>query len=164
MVLLPPAPVEDSAGTPAGAGSAVNLDPAPVPVADTDDTGSGGRTGTDGGDPATTLPPPTSLVVTVPAPEAPTPSAAGLPTTSPSAPAGGAPSAITVDDNEVWVVDAGDSFWSIAEDVVGLGRRTQAYWEQLIAANRHRLAVPDQPDLLFPGQRLTLPPPVPREG
>lgn len=66
----------------------------------------------------------------------------------------------TAGDHEVWVVSAGDSFWSIAEDVVGRGRRTRAYWDQLIAANRDRLAVSDQPDLLFPGQRLTLPPPA----
>lgn len=160
MVLLPSAPAGDTgAPTPDdAAGSAVSLEPAPVPVADTDDGNS-----TDG-TPATSNPPPTTLVVTVPSPEAPSTSAVGLPTTTSSTPAGAEPSAVTVDDNEVWVVDAGDSFWSIAEDVVGLGRRTQAYWEQLIAANRDRLAVPDQPDLLFPGQRLTLPPPVPREG
>ena len=66
--------------------------------------------------------------------------------------------------DETWVVATGDSFWSIAEDVVGDDRAAaaeeaeiDAYWHQLVAANRDRLAVPDQPDLLFPGQVLTLP-------
>jgi nucleoid-associated protein YgaU len=80
------------------------------------------------------------------------------PHTPPASAAGG-------DEHEVWVVGAGDSFWSIAEDVVGAGGdHVRAYWEQLIAANADRLAVPGQPDLLFPGQRLTLPPPATREG
>jgi len=155
MVLLPPAPAGGD-GEPAlddgAARPAVSLDPAPVPVADTGDAGAGA--------PATPLSPTTTVVVSLPVPEV---SAPGAPTTT-APPAGGAPAAVTVDDNEVWVVDAGDSFWSIAEDVVGRGDRTRAYWEQLIVANRDRLAVPDQPDLLFPGQRLTLPPPAPREG
>ena len=183
MVLLPPAPDGDSpasggtggsggsGGTGASGGAAgpsVSLEPPPVPVADTDGGATGG-TDSDGdgtgGDPDGTAPatspspPPTTVVVTGPEPGFP----AGPATTTPP-PAGAEPSAATVDDNEVWVVDAGDSFWSIAEDVVGAGDRTQAYWERLIAVNRGRLAVPDQPDLLFPGQRLTLPPPVPREG
>ena len=64
------------------------------------------------------------------------------------------------DDDEIWVVESGDSFWSIAEDMVGDGAALDAYWHQLIAANRVRLAVPDQPDLLFPGQVLTLPRPA----
>jgi hypothetical protein len=33
------------------------------------------------------------------------------------------------------------------------------YWQRLIAANRHDLIDPDNPDLLVPGQRLVVPPP-----
>lgn len=74
------------------------------------------------------------------------------------------PTAQEAQGDETWVVATGDSFWSIAEDVVGDDRPAtadqaviDAYWHELVAANRDRLAVPDQPDLLFPGQVLTLP-------
>lgn len=63
------------------------------------------------------------------------------------------------------VVEAGDSFWSLAEaavaDASGAAPReseVQRYWLRLIDANRDRLVVPDNPDLLFPAQRLVLPP------
>lgn len=62
-----------------------------------------------------------------------------------------------------WVVEPGDSFWSIAEDVVG-GERERAvgrYWRTLVEANRSRLVDPANPDLLVPGQELTLPDPEP---
>jgi hypothetical protein len=69
-------------------------------------------------------------------------------------------------DADEWVVEFGDSFWSIAEDAMGEatpGREpTEAevagYWGLLIAANRDRLADPGNPDLLLPGQRLVVPP------
>jgi nucleoid-associated protein YgaU len=61
-----------------------------------------------------------------------------------------------------WVVVPGDSFWSIAEEVVGerLGRpgseaEVTAYWGRLVEANRPNLATGD-PDLIYPGQRLEL--------
>lgn len=58
----------------------------------------------------------------------------------------------------------GESFWSIAADRVGAvsahaptdGQIT-TYWRRLIAANADRLAVPEDPDLIFPGQRFVLP-------
>jgi nucleoid-associated protein YgaU len=71
-------------------------------------------------------------------------------------------------DVETWEVGAGDSFWSIAEAVMGdsqaggsvtddlIGR----YWSRLVTANRDRLAAPDHPDLLIPGQLLVLPQPT----
>ena len=61
---------------------------------------------------------------------------------------------------DTWVVEAGDSFWSIAEDVVGSGdeRAVERYWRALIGANRSRLADPENPDLLIPGQVLVLVP------
>lgn len=62
-----------------------------------------------------------------------------------------------------WLVEPGDSFWSIAEELVGdaLGRHPSgsevaAYWRTLVDANRTRLVTPD-PDLLLPGQSLALP-------
>lgn len=67
-----------------------------------------------------------------------------------------------VTDRDEHVVRAGDSFWSIAEGLVrDAGREpTDAevapVWLALIAANRDRLAVVDDPDLLLPGQRLTV--------
>jgi len=70
-----------------------------------------------------------------------------------------APEAAEVDE---WVVVPGDSFWSIAEEVVGerLGRpgseaEVAAYWERLVEANRPRLLTGD-PDLIYPGQRVEL--------
>lgn len=67
-------------------------------------------------------------------------------------------------DADTWTVQPGDHFWSIAERV--LADRWQrpptlaeidGYWRVLIAGNRTRLADRDNPDLLFPGQILTLP-------
>jgi nucleoid-associated protein YgaU len=61
------------------------------------------------------------------------------------------------------VVEPGDSFWSIAEDVVGGEREREVgrYWRTLVEANRSRLVDPANPDLLVPGQELTLPDPEP---
>lgn len=62
-----------------------------------------------------------------------------------------------------WRVAPGDSFWSIAVELLGdaLGRaptdgEVAPYWRQLVEVNRSRLATGD-PDLLFPGQVLTVP-------
>jgi LysM domain len=64
------------------------------------------------------------------------------------------------------VVTRNEHFWSIATDELTeqLGRRpTQSevstYWRQLIDANRQVLKRPNNPNLLYPGQDLTLPPP-----
>lgn len=72
-----------------------------------------------------------------------------------------APAVTTV---ETWTVGPGDSFWSIAEEVVGdaLGRPpadadVEPYWRTLVAANRDRLVSPN-PDLVVPGQVFVLPP------
>lgn len=62
-------------------------------------------------------------------------------------------------------VVAGESFWRIAAEKVtqASGRpagdaEVAVYWRRLIEQNRSRLADPGNPDLLFPGQRLDLPP------
>ncbi|MDQ1402564.1 MAG: resuscitation-promoting factor RpfA [Actinomycetota bacterium] len=62
----------------------------------------------------------------------------------------------------------GDNFWGIAtEQLTGAWHRapseaeTVPYWQALIAANRDVLADPGNPNLLFPGQRITLPEPPP---
>lgn len=61
------------------------------------------------------------------------------------------------------VVAPGDSFWSIAVEALEADGRPASdqevdqLWRRLIDANRHRLADPDNPDLLYPGQELQLP-------
>lgn len=67
-------------------------------------------------------------------------------------------------DRSTWTVTDGESFWVIADEVVSeqLGRpATDAeiapFWDALVAANRHRLVDPDDPDLVLPGQVMELP-------
>ena len=62
------------------------------------------------------------------------------------------------------VVRRGEHFWSIADATVSarLGRpatdeEIDGYWRQLIDANRDRLVVPGDPDVLMPGQALRVP-------
>jgi hypothetical protein len=64
-----------------------------------------------------------------------------------------------------WLVGPGDSFWSIAADVLTSPggnppgeRDVGRYWRRLIDANRARLVDRGNPDLLLPGQELVLPP------
>lgn len=65
-----------------------------------------------------------------------------------------------------WTVGSGDHFWSIAEQVltdvwgrVPTDAEVVAYWNQLITANRDRLADPANPDLIYPGQTFRVPDP-----
>ena len=65
-----------------------------------------------------------------------------------------------------WTVAPGDHLWSIAERVLaGAWGRPPAdaevvpFWEAVVERNRPSLADPGNPDLLFPGQVLTLPAP-----
>jgi hypothetical protein len=62
------------------------------------------------------------------------------------------------------VVVAGESLWTIARDVVtaAIGRvptdaEIAGYWLDLIEVQRPFLAYPDDPDLIFPGERVRLP-------
>jgi len=59
------------------------------------------------------------------------------------------------------VVARGDSFWSLAVEAVAASSRpatVDAYWRRLVELNRPRLVDPANPDLLYPGQVLVLPP------
>jgi nucleoid-associated protein YgaU len=63
-----------------------------------------------------------------------------------------------------WTIRPGDTLWDVAERVrtVRLGRvptptETADYLAELVAANASRLAVPGEPDLVFPGQEFVVP-------
>jgi nucleoid-associated protein YgaU len=89
----------------------------------------------------------------------------------PAAPAAGAsglePAAVfAAGGAATWLVDSGDSFWSIAADVLTppggpspSDRAVARYWRRLVDANRRRLVDPRNPDLLRPGQELVVPDP-----
>ncbi|HZA00559.1 MAG TPA: LysM peptidoglycan-binding domain-containing protein [Acidimicrobiales bacterium] len=79
---------------------------------------------------------------------------------SPAAP----PAAAAPVEPSSWIVEPGDSFWSIAAETVAergevsaSDRRVARYWRRLIEANRQRLVDPANPDLLVPGQELIVP-------
>lgn len=66
---------------------------------------------------------------------------------------------------KVWIVEPGDDLWSIAASVIrsdlGLSpsdREVAPYWLRLIEANRSTLPDPDNPSLIFAGERILLPP------
>ena len=65
-------------------------------------------------------------------------------------------------------VSAGESFWRIADDALTghldrapTDREVAAYVERIVDRNRDRLADPENPDLIFPGQEFDLPPLAP---
>lgn len=76
-----------------------------------------------------------------------------------------APAPVTPDvDANTWVVEHGESLWSIAAGHLGdvrghaVGEREVAtYWRQVVELNRSRMANPRDPDLLFTGQVVELP-------
>ncbi len=71
-----------------------------------------------------------------------------------------------VDSSSVdWVVKPGEHLWSIArwslEDNWGRppsDAEIEPYWRAVVQTNRSRLADPNNPDLILPGQELALPP------
>jgi len=118
--------------------------------------------------PASPSPQPRSTQVTAVAPKVttgePSPRAAAPtpPTAPPTPPAlGPVPGS--------WTVRPGDHFWAVADQVLSRtwGRpptdtEVGPYWRTLVEANRSRLPDPANPDLLFPGHSLTVPPPPAR--
>ncbi len=67
-----------------------------------------------------------------------------------------------------WRVEPGDHFWSVAERVLAevwhhspTDAEVEPYWRELVDANRSVLRDADNPDLLFPGQVITVPAPPP---
>lgn len=62
------------------------------------------------------------------------------------------------------VVESGDHLWGVAERVLTEHHghpppdtEVVTYWQRLVEANRDRLADPDNPDLIYPGQEFVLP-------
>ena len=108
----------------------------------------------------------TGSTTTVPTITVPTITMRRLPQSTEPAPPPPASADRTSSADRTWSVRPGECFWSIAEAVLAddLGRRPSAdevvpYWQRLIDANRSVLADPDNPDLIFPGQVFTVPPP-----
>ena len=65
-------------------------------------------------------------------------------------------------------VETGDHFWSLSEEALAeaWGRpptdaEVAPYWQQVVEANRERLAPPHDPSLIYPGQVFLLPTPPP---
>jgi hypothetical protein len=87
------------------------------------------------------------------------------PTPAPPSPRANAHPAADDAQEGPWVVGAGDSFWSVAEETLRdrsggqapTEARVERYWRVLVDANRGRMADPGNPDLLIPGQELVLP-------
>jgi nucleoid-associated protein YgaU len=83
---------------------------------------------------------------------------------SPQAPS--VPTAGVASTPDTWTAVPGDSFWSIAEEVLAerIGRpptdpELEPFWRTVIDANRDRLVSGDA-DLIFPGQVFVLPEPA----
>jgi hypothetical protein len=64
-----------------------------------------------------------------------------------------------------WTITAGDHLWQVAASTLEstwqrppTDAEVTSYWQALVELNRDRLAVPDQPDLVYPGQVFELPP------
>jgi hypothetical protein len=115
----------------------------------------------DAGSAATADEPPTMVVLDGPRTSLPWAAAAVAPVAAPEATAAAPDRArpTTV------VVQSGEHLWTVAEAELGrrLGRvptdeETDPYWRALVEANRDRLVDPDNPDLIFSGQQLVLPP------
>jgi nucleoid-associated protein YgaU len=95
-----------------------------------------------------------------------------VPPTSPDEPSGATDPAERTDPNRspkaieaTWTVQPGDHLWHIAGATLTRAwsrppsdREVAGYLRTLIDVNRDRLAVTDNPDLIFPGQQFVLPP------
>jgi len=111
---------------------------------------------------------------TTPGPAPPPTAGPPPPSSPPSKPAAGIrsgslnppavpPAAPTDRHLRLWVVRPGDSLWSIAAEAarsrhVHAPGAIAAYWWRVVEVNRPHLPDPDDPDLLFPGDVVRLPP------
>jgi resuscitation-promoting factor RpfA len=77
-------------------------------------------------------------------------------------PAGGARGGTAEPQATLRVVQPGDSLWTIAAGHVAPGRQVAPYWLEVVEANRVAIASGD-PDLIHPGESVTLPP-IDEEG
>jgi nucleoid-associated protein YgaU len=113
--------------------------------------------------PAAPEPPPTAAVAPGPPPTASAPPSLS-PDRSPGPPAGAAPARPSERSTSaapvVWTIRPGDNLWSIAAAVTGSADQasTATYWARLIETNRSRLPYPDDPNLVFTGDQIVLPP------
>jgi nucleoid-associated protein YgaU len=115
--------------------------------------------------------PPTSIPPTSMSPTS-RPPTSRPPATTPPATTASAPGASSLAGTPIrpgatstWTVRRGDHLWGIAERTLATRRAAdpsdddvRRYWVELIATNRGRLADPANPDLIFAGQVLVLPP------
>ncbi len=69
---------------------------------------------------------------------------------------------------KTWTIERGDHLWHVADAVLERAwaraptpSEIDSYWRVLVAANRHSLADPNNADLVFPGQVMTVPAPPP---
>lgn len=111
--------------------------------------------------PATTSPPTTAP----PATSAPAPSSTVQPALPPSTTAQPTSAKPVARPSGLVTVEPGQSFWSIARAAetqllgrAATDREVARYWLALIAANASRLVRPGDPNLLYVGQALLLPP------
>jgi len=116
---------------------------------------------------------PTASMTLLPAPPTPTltmtaldPGPVGPPPSGIVDPATAEPDPRGAVADSAWQVRPGDSFWSIAREVLvqhGEDRPSDEeiadYWRRLLSANGAQLSSSDHPDLLFPGQIVEVPPP-----
>jgi hypothetical protein len=85
-------------------------------------------------------------------------------------PAGGPDGPDGPDGPRTWEVRPGDHFWGVAERILTevwqgaapTDAEVDPYWRAVVEANRSMLRDPANPDLLFPGQVITVPPPPAR--
>lgn len=81
------------------------------------------------------------------------------------APTGDHGTAVMAPAPSTWTIVAGETFWSIAEDLLAdawqrppSDAEVDPFWRALVEANRGRLADPADPDLIHPGQVFEVPP------
>jgi hypothetical protein len=93
------------------------------------------------------------------------PAPAPAPASAPTPEAAPAPTPASEEArSDAWVVQPGESFWSIAAEHLAevnggpvSDREVDSYWRQVVERNRSQLVNPSDVDLLFVGQEIELP-------